>query len=146
MARYFTLDQAQTLLPEVEGILRDAVFHKSEYQKAHEELERTTRKIRMSGGAQVNPASLLAARARRDTSAAALKEALEKIEGLGAVVKDLDLGLIDFMTRYRNQEVCLCWKLGEDAIRFWHGAEEGYRGRKPIDQEFLQQHRGEPTQ
>ena len=49
----------------------------------------------------------------------------------------------DFMTRYQNREVCLCWKLGEDAIRFWHGAEEGFRGRKPIDEEFLAEHRGD---
>jgi hypothetical protein len=47
------------------------------------------------------------------------------------------------MTRYRDQDVCLCWKLGEDRIAFWHGSEEGFRGRKPIDQEFLQNHRGE---
>jgi hypothetical protein len=39
--------------------------------------------------------------------------------------------------------VCLCWKLGEDRIRFWHSTDEGFRGRKEIDQEFLQNHRGD---
>jgi hypothetical protein len=141
--RYFTLPQAQRALPEVERHLREALFHKSESQKAQEQMDRTAERVRSSGGARVNPAEVLALRARRDNSISALKEALEEIEEAGAVVKDLDIGLLDFMTRYRDQDVCLCWKLGEDRIGFWHGTEEGFRGRKAIDQEFLQNHRGE---
>ena len=143
MARHFTLAQAEQLLPEVEQALRDALFHKSEYQAAEEELNRTTQRIRMAGGSRVNPAPILAERARRDTSAAALKEIFERVEEMGVLIKDLDIGLIDFLTRYHGQDVCLCWKLGEDRIRFWHGMEDGFRGRKPIDEEFLQNHRGD---
>jgi hypothetical protein len=55
-------------------------------------------------------------------------------------VKDLDIGLVDFPTVFRGVEVCLCWKLGEPRIGYWHGAEEGFRGRKPIDQDFLAHH------
>jgi hypothetical protein len=61
-------------------------------------------------------------------------------------VKDLDTGLVDFPTMYRGVEVCLCWKLGEGAIGYWHGVDEGFRGRKPIDQDFRDQHRGDPAQ
>ncbi len=143
MSRYFTLAQAEQLLPEVEKDLRDALFHKSEFQAAEEELNQSTQRIRMAGGSRVNPVPILAARSRRDTSGAALKEIFQRMEELGVQIKDLDSGLIDFLTRYRGQEVCLCWKLGEDRIRFWHGAEEGFRGRKPIDEEFLQNHRGD---
>lgn len=141
--RYFTLPEAQRALPEVARHLRDALFHKSESQKAQQDMDRTTERVRMSGGARVNPNDVLAMRARRDTSIAALKQALEEIEQAGALVKDLDIGLLDFMTRYQNRDVCLCWKLGEDEIGFWHSTEEGFRGRKPIDQEFLQNHRGD---
>lgn len=140
MPRYFTLAECETLLPQVERALRDAVSHRTEYQKADKELELSAKHIRVSGGARVNRGAYLATRARRDTSAAALKEALERIEQTGALVKDLDIGLIDFLSRYRGREVCLCWKLGEDRIRFWHGTEEGFRGRKPIDDDFLHAH------
>jgi hypothetical protein len=143
MPRYFTLGESEKLLPKVERALRDAVFHKAEYQRADQELDSSIRHIRTSGGAQVNRGEYLASRARRDTSAAALKEALEKIEQTGALVKDLDTGLIDFLSMYRGQEVCLCWKLGEDSIQFWHGTDEGFRGRKPIDEDFVKKHRGE---
>jgi len=143
MARYFTLSEAQSLIPEVERALRDAIFHKAEYQSADQELDGSLRRIQMAGGSRVNPGPILALRARRDTSAAALKGAFEKVQEIGAQIKDLDIGLIDFMTRYKDREVCLCWKLGEDTISYWHDPEEGFRGRKPIDQEFVENHRGD---
>jgi hypothetical protein len=120
--------------------LRDALFHKAEAVKAHQELEETSERIRMMGGMRVNPGQFVEVRARLDTSAAALKDAIEQVEQTGAQIKDLDIGLIDFLARFQDQDVCLCWKLGESGIGFWHGVEEGFRGRKPIDREFLDGH------
>jgi hypothetical protein len=48
-------------------------------------------------------------------------------------VKDLDIGLLDFPALLNNEEVYLCWRLGEERIRFYHSQEEGFSGRKPID-------------
>ncbi|MGH9593530.1 MAG: DUF2203 domain-containing protein [Bryobacteraceae bacterium] len=138
--RYFTLAEAERALPAVERLLRDALFQKAEYQRAHAALEETAQRVRMSGGSRVDPRAMQALRTSRDSSLAAVQRVLEEIEEAGALVKDLDIGLLDFMTRYRDRDVCLCWKLGEDGIRFWHGEEEGFRGRKPIDQEFLANH------
>jgi hypothetical protein len=140
MPRYFTLSECESLLPGVERSLRDAVFHKAEYQKADGELDTSMRHIRASGGARVNRGVYLATRARRDTSAAALKEAMQHIERAGAHVKDLDIGLIDFLSLYQGREIFICWKLGEDKIRFWHGLDEGFRGRKEIDEDFVRSH------
>jgi hypothetical protein len=140
--RYFTLPQAESLLPEVERFLRDALFHKSEAQKAHQELEETSERIRMSGGMRVNQGEFQAVRARRDAGVASVKDALEKIEETGAILKDLDIGLIDFLSRFQDRDVCLCWKLGESGIGFWHSVDEGFQGRKPIDQVFRDGHSG----
>lgn len=129
----------------MERLLRDALFHKHEFQKAHEEMERTTERIRMAGGSRVNPGAMLSLRVQRDTSATTLKGVLDTLEETGALVKDLDVGLIDFLSMYQNREVCLCWKLGEDGIHFWHGLDEGFSGRKPIDADFLENHRGDST-
>ena len=142
MPRYFTLPQAESLIPEVERFLRDALFHKSEAQKAHQELEDTSERIRMSGGMRVNQGEFQAVRARRDAGVAAVKDALEKIEETGAILKDLDIGLIDFLSRFQDRDVCLCWKLGESGIGFWHSVDEGFQGRKPIDQVFRDGHSG----
>ena len=142
MPRYFTVPQAERLLPEVERHLRDALFHKSEALKAHRELEQASERIRMMGGVRVNPGEFVGVRARLDTSAAALKDAIEQVERIGAQIKDLDIGLIDFLARFQDRDVFLCWKLGESGIAFWHGVDEGFRGRKPIDREFLEGHSG----
>ena len=59
------------------------------------------------------------------------------------VVKDLDVGLVDFPTFYRGEEVYLCWRMDESDIDHWHGVHEGFAGRKEIDRHFVENHRGE---
>src|SRR5713226_1753181 len=59
--------------------------------------------------------------------------ALNLILETGCLIKDLDVGLLDFPAVIDNQDVYLCWKLGEDRIRFYHRQDEGFAGRKPLD-------------
>ena len=143
MPRFFTLQQAEQLLPEVESAIRDAISLKSEYQQAEEEWHSFSHRITMLGGMLVDHSQVREQKNRREALAHGLQAALEKIHEYGCVVKDLDIGLIDFPTQLHGEEVYLCWKLGESGIQFWHGVHEGFRGRKPIDQEFIEQHRGE---
>ncbi len=102
-----------------------------------------SRRVTMLGGVLVDHSKLRKQKDRRESLALRLQTALEEIHEYGCVVKDLDIGLIDFPTQFHGEEVYLCWKLGESGIQFWHGVQEGFRGRKPIDQEFLAHHRGE---
>jgi hypothetical protein len=141
--RYFRLAEAERVLPKVEEHLRDALFHKAEFERVDKQMEATLERVRQSGGARIDPSKQLALRVERDGHVRKLQDAMAEIEHLGALVKDLDIGLLDFMARYEGRDVCLCWKLGEDAIRFWHGAEEGFRGRKEIDDAFRANHSGE---
>jgi hypothetical protein len=143
MPRFFTLHQAEQLLPEVESAIRDAISLKSDYQQAEAEWQSFTRRVMMQGGVLVDHSRLGEQKNQREAIAHRLQEALEKIHEFGCLVKDLDIGLIDFPTQFRGEEVYLCWKLGESGIRFWHGINEGFRGRKPIDEDFLEHHRGE---
>ncbi len=140
--RYFTLQQAQRLLPEIEAAIREAIRLKAEYQCAEAELRTEMERVAMLGGVDLDRAAFLERRSQRAAKATRLKELIDGIQDLGCLVKDLDIGLIDFPALYRGGEVYLCWKLGEEGIGFWHGVEEGYGGRKPIDQEFLDHHRG----
>ena len=146
MARRFTLAEAQSLIPEVSRRLRDAVSLKGAYQEAEQAIETWTQRITMMGGVMVDRNQAIDARKLRDTSAASLRSAIEEVQAIGCVVKDLDVGLIDFPAEFRGEEVYLCWKLGEPRIEFWHGVEEGFRGRKAIDQDFRDHHRGDPAQ
>jgi hypothetical protein len=143
MSRYFTREQAERLLPAVERLVREALFLKAEFQESDNILRSATRDIMMRGGMSMDRERLLDARRKRDSSVSKLQAALEDVQEHGCLVKDLDIGLLDFPTLYRGREVYLCWRLGEERISFWHGVEEGFRGRKPIDDEFLVNHMGE---
>jgi hypothetical protein len=143
MTRYFTLQQAERLLPDVERAIREAIGLKTKYQQAETELRSEMQRVTMLGGVDLNRGAFAELRARRAASAERLKETIEEIHEIGCLVKDLDIGLIDFPTLFRGEEVYLCWKLGETGIAFWHGVEEGFRGRKAIDSEFLENHQGE---
>lgn len=146
MARRFTLAEAQSLIAHVEPLLRDAVDRKAEYEEAEAEIQAFQQHVMMMGGVAVDRDKIVASKAKRDEAAAHLRSAIEGVQEAGALIKDLDIGLIDFPTLYRGVEVYLCWKLGEDAIEFWHGVEEGFRGRKRIDRDFLDHHEGDRAQ
>jgi hypothetical protein len=143
MARRFTLAEAQSLIPQVDALLRDAVSLKSDYQEAEQAVQAFSQRVTLMGGMIVNREQVIDARNRRDAVGSKLKAAIEGVQEFGCVVKDLDMGLIDFPTLLRGVEVYLCWKLGEPKIAFWHGVDEGFRGRKAIDQDFLDNHRGD---
>jgi hypothetical protein len=142
MPRYFTLDQALDILPEASRRLRAAVEARQGLADVEEEISAFTRKVQVMGGVRLDPPHMAELGQRRQNSAEKLKDAMDRLDELGIQVKDLDVGLIDFPTLYRGQEVLLCYRMGESTIEYWHGLEEGFRGRKRIDQDFLSNHTG----
>ena len=143
MPRYFTLKQAQRLLPEVARSVRRAMDLKVDYDACEGRIRKATQRIVSLGGSIVDRQQFAVEKMNRDSALEALKEAVNEIREVGCQVKDLDTGLIDFPTLYRGEEVLLCWRMGETDITYWHSTEEGFRGRKPIDEDFLQHHRGD---
>lgn len=142
MPRFFTLPEAEKLLPEVERLLREIIHFKEDYEQHDAALGQIKQRIALAGG-MVPPRDRIAElRTHKDAAARALKAALERIQEIGCQLKDIEMGLIDFPTLYRGQEVYLCWKLGESGISYWHQVEDGFRGRRPIDSEFLANHEG----
>lgn len=142
MSRLFTLIEAESLLPEIEPALREAMETKPRFHAAETELQAYVHRINMIGGSLVNMQRVSELQSRRQAAANELKTSLQKIQQLGVEVKDLDSGLVDFPTHYRGRLVYLCWKLGEEHIGFWHSVEAGFAGREPIDEEFRANHEG----
>jgi hypothetical protein len=146
MSKRFTLAEAQSLVPRLERLLRSAMSLKTEFSEADGVVREFQERVTMMGGMTVDRGQVRATRERRESTGRQLKAALEQVQEVGCLVKDLDIGLVDFPTLFRGEEVYLCWRLGEAKIEYWHGVEEGFRGRKPIDQAFLENHRGDPPQ
>ena len=142
MPKYFTRDEAERVLPQVEVLLQEAIQLKALYMESDEILKTAVHEITMRGGMVVDSDRMRVAQQSRESAAKRLPEVMQAIQDHGCVVKDLDTGLLDFPTLYEGGEVYLCWRLGEQRIGFWHGIEEGFRGRKRIDEAFLEKHRG----
>jgi hypothetical protein len=145
MSKLFTLAQAQSLIPRVDRLLREAIALKSEFVQAERALQSFSERITLMGGMIVDRDRFLQAKTRRQSEAERLRNAIEQLQDLGCLVKDLDTGLVDFPTLFRGQEVYLCWKLGEPSIEFWHGVDQGFRGRKAIDRDFSDHLEGDRT-
>ncbi|MFN7994036.1 MAG: DUF2203 domain-containing protein [Bryobacteraceae bacterium] len=143
MSRRFTLWEAERILPQIRGWVREAVTLKSDYDEAEQAVQSLSERIMVMGGIVVDGQRAVDNKARRETAAQRLKTVLENIQESGCLVKDLEKGLIDFPTLFHGEEVYLCWKLDEPSIAFWHGVHEGFAGRKAIDQDFLDHHEGD---
>ncbi len=131
--RYFNLREAQDLLPLIEPYLEQAQERKQKLEKLDEELAKAGSKIMVLGGSIPPFAELSKKRKERERLLTQLQDAVTKIQETGCLVKDLDMGLVDFPCRLKGEDVYLCWKLGEERIGFWHGINEGFAGRKPLD-------------
>jgi hypothetical protein len=142
MARYFTLVEARQLLPVVDRAIRAAVQAKLSHDQAEETLQQLLQRIMMAGGMLVDRLSVESMKSTSKANREKLKAAMAEIQEIGCLVKDLDIGLLDFPTLFRGEEVYLCWRLGEDDIAYWHGVHEGFGGRKAIDQFFIENHQG----
>jgi hypothetical protein len=142
MLKRFTLAQAEALLPQVEKLLREAVAVRAEFNEASQAVDAIRQRVAFLGGVVVDREKFAAYARRRDAAENRLRQAVSQFEEIGCHVKDLETGLVDFPTMFRGVEVYLCWKLGEPRIAFWHDTDAGFRGRKPIDQDFLANHSG----
>ena len=129
----FTLDEAQSLLPVLESLLKSAIEGKKLAETIDAEFQEIAHRVFLNGGTFLKIVPLAKRRAERDKAVQTVKDAITEIASIGVQVKDLDMGLLDFPCVVDGQVILLCWKLGEKAITFWHGLEEGFAGRKPID-------------
>jgi hypothetical protein len=128
--KYFTPEEADHLIPKLEEIVSNMLDQRKSALAIGEELQSIQERIQ--AGENVVAADLMNKRTELDFIVEIIQEGLMQIEELGGQPKDLDLGLVDFPALLDGQEILLCWKYGEKSIRFYHGLEDGYSGRKPL--------------
>jgi len=139
--RTFTLDQAQSLLPVLESLLRTAIAGKKIMEEVEAEMQSLNHRIFLNGGTHVDVVAVARRKAERAKAEQRAKDALAEIDSIGVQVKDIDIGLLDFPCEVDGRVVLLCWKMGEDSITHWHSMEEGFAGRKPIDERIARSKR-----
>ncbi len=132
--RYFTVDEANALIPELEHRFQRVMQLRARLRDAYERLEQlgeppTADSLRRVGG----PPELERFRGRFRGLLETLTEELQAIEEAGVAVKDLDIGLCDFLGKVGGREVWLCWQYGEKRVAFFHDLDAGFAGRQPLE-------------
>ncbi|MEW9699731.1 DUF2203 domain-containing protein [Paenibacillus sp. SI8] len=130
--KIFTLDEANAMLPVIDQELKKIQALKRDFEVKYMELRRMKNEEAEVSGEEKDPFFFL------ETELEFLQiEAKGLIKGFelkGVELKDIDTGLVDFPGRMDGQDVLLCWKQGEEAIRYYHGKHEGFAGRKLISE------------
>lgn len=139
--RTFTFDEAQSLLPVLESLLRTAMKAKQTIENADAEMQELHHRIFLNGGTFLNIVPIARRKAEQAKAEQHAKDTLAEIDAIGVQVKDLSIGLLDFPCEVDGQIILLCWKLGEKGITHWHGVEEGFAGRKPVDERITRSKR-----
>ena len=129
--RHFTPDEANAELVAVRPLVERMVEQRQAHVDALARQEELEGHIRGNGGG-IPPAELAETAAEVERVARELAKTIDDIVAHGAEIKDLDEGLIDFPALRHGETVLLCWKLGEDEIRYWHTVEEGFAGRQEL--------------
>src|SRR4029077_6299609 len=139
--RTFNLDEAHALLPVLESLLRSAISGKKLMEEVEAEMQALTHRIFLNGGTHVDVVAVARRKAERTKAEQRAKDALAEIDSIGVQVKDLDIGLLDFPCQVEGRVVLLCWRMGDASITHWHSTEEGFAGRKPIDERITRSKR-----
>jgi hypothetical protein len=118
----------------LESLLRTAISNKKIMEEVEAEMQALTHRIFLNGGTHIDVVATARRKAERTKAEQRAKDALAEIDSIGVQVKDIDTGLLDFPCVVEGSVVLLCWKMGESSITHWHSTEEGFAGRKPIDE------------
>lgn len=132
--KYFTAEEANLSLPLVKAVVADIVSKFTEIQDRKERLELLRPKNRPKGGSggSMYAEELQQVEQDLETEVGRLQEYILELQALGVEFKDPVMGLVDFPALMDGREVCLCWKLGEPEVSFWHESDAGFQGRQSL--------------
>ena len=131
MERVFTLEEANAAVVELRPVVERMVEHGRRLAAAQRRQTKLVTQIAGNGG-DMQPSDFRELATEIQAEADAVAGCAERVNAAGAQIKSLQEGLLDFPARRGEEDVLLCWKLGEDEIEYWHGVDEGFAGRKPL--------------
>ena len=131
--RLFTLDEAHAVLPRVRELLEEIQVRAERLGALNERLEEFRERKRQGDHAAEGEGRMAAeALGEAERISGEVRDLALEVQAMGVEIKDLRTGLIDFRSQRDDRVVYLCWRLGEDQIRFWHELDTGFAGRQPL--------------
>ncbi len=129
--RYFTPEEANAALDQVRPLVERMVEQRRSLGRAQERRAAVAARVAGNGGG-LDPEQVAALDAEIEATVGEIQRCVEEIAALGATVKDVERGLVDFPARRGDEVVLLCWQLGEQRIDYWHRLDDGFAGRRPL--------------
>ena len=129
--RTFTPEEANAALAQVRPLVEKLVEHRADLLAVQARQAEVAGRVGGNGGG-FEPQLGVALAEAASTAEDGLREAIEALDELGVVVKDLDAGLVDFPSERDGELVLLCWQLGEERVAWWHTLDAGFAGRRPL--------------
>jgi hypothetical protein len=130
--RTFTPEEANQALATVRPLAEQMVAHRRELAAAQRRQAALVVTIAGNGG-DLGPSDLQEAAETIQHAADAIADCVRELDEAGVQVKSVEEGLVDFPSERDGEDVLLCWRVGEERVAFWHGVDEGFAGRKPLD-------------
>ena len=134
--RYFSVAEVERLIPTLERIFVHVLQLRAALRLQEQALERAGVRVARELLEEDDPRESVDVRHAKGLFRGyyeALGDELARVRELGGEVKDMDTGLVDFPGKRGDDEILLCWRLGEQRLGFWHTPEAGFAGRRPID-------------
>jgi hypothetical protein len=122
--RLFTVEEANALIPTLRGILDELALHRDALRERAPDMQPILEASTGNGGGRIG--------SEHSAETYNLYLTVERIRKLGVVLKDLDMGLLDFPHEREGRIVFLCWHPPEENVAYWHDLDAGYAGRQPL--------------
>ena len=128
MTRFYGIDQANARLRELAPLLRRLKADRDTVAEAQRDLVR----FRATNGSSHHAQDLEQREARLRDLVSRMERSVAQIVAWDVTLRDIETGLVDFPALVNGRQVCLCWRLGEAAVEWWHELDLGFAGRKPL--------------
>ena len=123
--KLFTVKEANEVLPEIIPLMATMLEKRAKVMVQRQEMGSHLDDLHVDvGGPALNELV-------RDFDA--IERSIQTIQGHGCMVKDINVGLLDFPAEIDGQQVLLCWRYGEEEVAHYHGLDEGFNGRSPLN-------------
>jgi len=135
----FTLRSANAMLPLIRSIVTDIVELSVEITQIRRRLEELGIEHGREDQEDVYSTEVTAIRASVDRQSDRVRECVAELIELGAWPRSLIAGYVDFPALREGEDVCLCWRLGEPEVMYWHRADEPCSSRRLADLSLIRQ-------
>ena len=123
--KYFTVEEANALLPTLEPLMKKLLARRARASRLAQQMGHLLGDYRSNVGAA--ELSIIT------QDFVAIERMLAQIQAYGVVVKDVNAGLLDFLSQRNGRDIYLCWRYGEERVAYYHELHTGFAGRQQID-------------